>query len=189
MQIDFNNIQNEKKRWEFIYDNFYQSLCYFSNTVLQDPEKAQDVVQSVLVKLWQDKTVFNDVNHLRNFLYKSVRNSTINELNTTATHEKILGRLADNNPKLYEQDDHFHSIVRAELYKRILDEVSNLPDKTAEVFRLAFLEQKSNQEIADQMSISINTVKVHKNNAKKALQHTLKDLFPLVALMLLNAFQ
>lgn len=189
MQIDFKNLGQEKGNWEFIYERFYQSLCYFSNSILNDREKAQDVVQSVLVKLWQEKMVFDDLPHLRNYLYKSVRNAAINELNAEASHSRILQGLGDRNPDLYEQEDHFHSIVRAELYTQILDAVSQLPDKTAQVFKLAFLEQKSNPEIAELLSITVNTVKVHKNNAKKALKRTLNHLYPLVALILWEALQ
>jgi RNA polymerase sigma-70 factor (ECF subfamily) len=189
MQIDFKNSGKEKKNWAFIYERFYQSLCYFSNTMLNDQEKAQDVVQSVLVKLWQEKIVFDDLHHIRNYLYKSVRNATLNELNKDAAHSRILKGLGEHNPDIYHQEDHFHTIVRAELYKKILDAVSQLPSKTAQVFKLAFLEQKSNPEIAELLSISINTVKVHKNNAKKALRYTLRDIYPLMALILWKVFQ
>ena len=189
MRSDFDNLQEERKKWEFIYERFYQSLCYFAHTILDDRQKAQDVVQSVLVKLWQEKMEFTDLQHIRNYLYKSVRNAAVNELNAESNHSRILKGLADRNPEIYLQDDHFHAIVKAELYKRILDAVSLLPDKTAQVFKLAFLEQKSNPEIAALLAISINTVKVHKNNAKKALQHTLKDLYPLVALILWETFR
>jgi len=189
MPIDFNNLQEERKRWKLIYERFYQPLCYFSHSILDDQQKAQDVVQSVLVKLWQEKMLFEDAQHLYNYLYRSVRNASINELNSESTHARILKGLGDRNPEIYKQDDHFQSIARAELYTHILDAVSQLPDKTSEVFKLAFFEQKTNPEIAEILAISINTVKVHKNNAKKGLQRTLKDLYPVAMLILWDVFQ
>lgn len=189
MSIDFKNEQEERERWALIYERFYQPLCYFSNSILNDPEKARDIVQSVLVKLWQEKIVFENLEHLQNYLYKSVRNTSINEAHTASNRSRILKGLAERNPDIYKQDDHFHAIVKAELYKRILDEVAKLPDKTAQVFKLAFLEHKTNPEIAEMLSISTNTVKVHKNNAKKALQLALKDLYPLVVLLWWDVFR
>jgi len=189
MPFDVHNLQEERKRWELIYERFYQPLCFFSYSILNDQQKAEDVVQAVLVKLWQEQIRFEDMQHMHNYLYKSVRNASVNELNAESTHSRILKGLGDRNPELYRQDDHFHAIVRAELYKHILDAASQLPDKTSEVFKLAFFEQKTNPEIAEILDISINTVKVHKNNAKKALQRILKDLYPLVALILWKTFQ
>ncbi|HMR18874.1 MAG TPA: RNA polymerase sigma-70 factor [Sphingobacterium sp.] len=189
MQIEVDTIQGERKKWELIYERFYQPLCYFSYSILKDQQKAQDVVQSVLVKLWQEKVRFDDIQHMHNYLYKSVRNASVNEWNAESNHSRILKGLGDRNPEIYKQDDHFHTIVRAELYKHILDAAALLPEKTAEVFKLAFFEQKTNPEIAEILAISINTVKVHKNNAKKALQQDLKDLYPLVALILWDVFQ
>ncbi|MBL1409800.1 RNA polymerase sigma-70 factor [Sphingobacterium faecale] len=189
MQIDFKNLGKDKKSWEYVYEHFYQKLCFFSNDILNDREKAADVVQSILIKIWQENMAFDSFQHLRNYLYKSVQNATINELNKDNSRSRILKGLGKDNPDIYRQEDHFYTIVRAEVYKQIGDAVNQLPEKTRQVFNLAFLEHKSNPEIADLLSISINTVKVHKNNAKKALQLSLRDLNPLLVLILWEAFQ
>ena len=60
-------------------------------------------------------------------------------------------------------------MVKAELYKRILDAINTLPIQSAKVFKLAYIEQKSNPEIAEILSISVNT-------AKQKLRKILKDL-------------
>src|SRR5690606_15378738 len=108
MPVDVHNLQEERKRWELIYERFYQPLCFFSYSILNDQQKAEDVVQAVLVKLWQEQIRFEDMQHMHNYLYKSVRNASVNELNAESTHSRILKGLGDRNPELYRQDDHFH---------------------------------------------------------------------------------
>src|SRR5690554_4000821 len=100
-------IQEERKQWKSIYDRYFQPLCYFADGLLDDPQKAEDVVQSVLVKIWQDKTVFDDAHHIRNYLYKSVRNAAVNELNAESTHSRILKNLGDLDPERYKETDAF----------------------------------------------------------------------------------
>lgn len=51
-------------------------------------------------------------------------------------------------------------------------------------FELAFIDQKTNEEIAEELHLSVNTVRVQKNKAKQLLQLKLKDLYPLVLFFL-----
>lgn len=79
--------------------------------------------------------------------------------------------------------DIFQSIVRTEVYKEILDAVNQLPERCGEIFKLAYIEQMTNNEIAKLLSISVNTVKAQKNNAKKLLREHLKHLYPIVVFL------
>ena len=180
------NNKEEAERWKRLYERFYNSLCFFSNSIINNPEKAEDIVQSILIKLWQDNILFENIQHTQNYLYKSVRNASINEINTSNNQEKILQKLALENPDYYKQDDHFYNVVKAEVYKQIEEAVDKLPTKTAQVFQLAFLDQKTNTEIAELLAISVNTVKAHKASAKNKLQILLKDLEPFVLFFILQ---
>lgn len=181
--------RDEKHRWKLIYEQFYPALCYFANTILKDAQKSEDVVQSVLVKLWQDKLQISEPKHLKNYLYKSVKHAAINEATTQSTRTRILDHLEQSiDPAQRMQESAHYGMVRVELLRMIQQAISKLPEKTERVFRLAYLEQKSNPEIAELLSISVNTVKVHKNNAKKALQAQLKDLYPLAVLLILRSW-
>src|SRR5690606_1836049 len=156
---------------------------------LNDSQKSEDVVQSVLIKLWQEKSQISDQKHLKNYLYKLVKHSAINEAVTHNNRARILDQLEQTaDPAQRMQESAHYGMVRAELLRMIQHAISNLPEKTERVFRLAYLEQKSNPEIAELLSISVNTVKVHKNNAKKALQVQLKDLYPLAVMLILRSW-
>ncbi|GAA4798420.1 RNA polymerase sigma-70 factor [Olivibacter ginsenosidimutans] len=173
---------HDRDKWESIYKNYYQLLCHFAYGYLGNHALSEDIVQGILVKLWQEKVQFDDEAHLKHYLYKSVKNRCLNEVNTSIIRDKITQKLSAAAES--EENDLFHHIVRTELYGRILQAIDALPNKTAAVFKLAYLEQKSNPEIAELLSLSINTVKVHKNNAKKQLRTALKDLYPLLFLLL-----
>lgn len=72
------------------------------------------------------------------------------------------------------------AIVRAETVRMIRDAVNDLPARYREVFCMAYIKNMKNEEIALELGISVNTVKVMRQRAKNRLRKTLKDLFPLL---------
>lgn len=174
----------DKTDLDDFFRNHYSALCYFAYSYLKNKEVAEDVVQNTFVNLLYNNSEnkFDDEKHLKYFLYKSIKNSCLNELKKFAVQIKALDDLSIENNE--ESDfDTFQLIVRAETYKEILDAIDLLPDRCAEIFKLAYMEQLDNNEIAQQLSISINTVKVQKNNAKKILREHLKHLYPIVVFL------
>lgn len=78
------------------------------------------------------------------------------------------------------------NVVRAEVYQEIMEAIQELPTECGRVFKLAYVDGFSNEEIATQLSISVNTVKVQKNKAKILLREKLKGLYPVMLLLLGN---
>lgn len=172
----------DKKFFEDFFGRNYQSLCYFAFSLLSNKEKAEDVVQNVFVSLLNKTTIFISEEHLKHTLYKSIRNACINELKENRLHTEILdGIIFEKSNE--DEPDLFHAIVRVEIYREILEAVNNLPDRCGEIFKLAYLEHMGNSDIAKELSISINTVKVQKNNAKKILREQLKHLYPIAVIL------
>ena len=82
------------------------------------------------------------------------------------------------------EDNLIFHIIRSEIYQEIMKAVKELPPRCQHVFELAFIDQKTNEEIAEELHLSVNTVRVQKNKAKQLLQLKLKDLYPLVLFFL-----
>src|SRR5690606_31348689 len=149
-----------QERWEKVYSTYYQALCFFAMKYLAVHAEAEDVVQNVFARLLEDREgsiLFSGDLHLRHYLYKAVRNGCINVRNSSQLRGAVLEDLGQRWSETDAESSLFQDIVRAEMYRHILRAVNQLPDKTGEVFRLAYFEQKSNTEIADLLAISINT--------------------------------
>lgn len=58
--------------------------------------------------------------------------------------------------------------------------IQDLPTECGRIFKLAYVEGFSNDEIATQLSISVNTVKAQKNKAKIQLREKLKGVYPVL---------
>lgn len=165
------------------FRKYYQALSYFAYNILKDKDLSEDVVQNVFLKIINDNIAFEDETHRRQYLYKSVRNACLNEIKRLDIHSQVMERLTPYSPEDTETQNNnnlFSSIVRAEVYREIITAIDSLPTECKKVFKMAYIENLDNQDIADVLSISINTVKVQKNKAKKKLRQILKDIYPLV---------
>ncbi|MFR6542467.1 MAG: RNA polymerase sigma factor [Butyricimonas virosa] len=160
------------------FRRYYQTLCYFAYHYLKEQDEAEDVVQDVFMKLLNWEESFDNEEHLKHYLYKAVRNSCLNQIKTTGIRSDILESIQKNAPE--DENNFFVNVVRAEVYQEIMEAIQELPTECGRVFRLAYVDGFSNEEIATQLSISVNTVKVQKNKAKIQLREKLKGLYPLL---------
>ena len=76
-------------------------------------------------------------------------------------------------------------IIRAEILGKILHAIESLSEGQRLAFVRSYMEGKKNEEIAEEMQVSVNTVKVHKQRAKMKLRAELKDLYPMIALLMI----
>lgn len=160
-----------KRLWESTYRTYYPALCRFAFRYLQDAQKAEDVVQSVFLKILEGHAEKADASYFVNYLYRSVRNACINEVNQTSRRDQIL----QNTPSLNEDEsDLFLEIIQSEFYRLLMAEIDELPAQMSHIFKMAYLEEKTNPQIADELQLSIHTVKATKYSAKKKLRLNMK---------------
>lgn len=168
---------HDKKIFDDFFHRYYQLLCYFAFTYLNNKESAEDVVQSAFTSLWMTEVPFADEEHAKLFLYKSIKNACINELKRESLKQHVLSNIVQQETEMLDEDTST-GIIRAEIYAKILQAINGLPPKCGDIFRLAYIECLKNEEIAALLSLSIHTVKAQKSNAKKILKEKLKDLYP-----------
>ena len=161
---------------------YYQALCYFAYHYLKEQEEAEDIVQEIFMKLLDGAECFDNEEHLKHYLYKAVRNSCLNHIKLTGIHSDILEGIQKNTSE--DENNFFENVVRAEIYQEIMQAIQELPTECGRVFKLTYVDGFSNDEIATQLSISVNTVKAQKNKAKIQLREKLKGLYPILFLFL-----
>jgi RNA polymerase sigma-70 factor (family 1) len=172
-----------KVHFETNFRKHYRPLSYFAYQFLGDRGQAEDVVQNVFLKLLDDKPEMEGEDHLKHYLYKSVRNACLNQMRQDHLHAEILDSLKPEESVSDNDPDFLQSVVRAEVYREIMDAINELPAECSRVFKMAYLSNLDNEEIAETLSISIHTVKSQKSKAKKRLRERLKNLYPLLFLM------
>ncbi|MDE7074489.1 MAG: RNA polymerase sigma-70 factor [Odoribacter sp.] len=175
-------MKGENLGFDDCFRRYYKTLCYFAVRILSVHEEAEEVVQEVFIRLFEEKRTFADEEHLRRFLYMAVRNDCLNRMKLQRIHAGILEKFGAGQEEAGA--DAFVEIVRSEVYERIMKAVEGLPKECGRVFRMAYMEGMDNEEVAGRLGISVNTVKSQKNKAKTLLRGELKDLYPMAVLLL-----
>lgn len=168
---------NLKREDEFrhLFDDFYIPLCLFANKYVEDAELSADIVQECFIKLWQIRADFTFLHQVKAFLYTSVRNKCLNELE----HQKVVHEV---NEKIIakSKEEFFHDhLIEQEAYRILVGGIEQLPKQMKAIMRLA-LEGISNGDIAQELNVSVETVRSLKKIAYKKLRTILKEYYYLL---------
>jgi RNA polymerase sigma-70 factor (family 1) len=162
-----------------LFKEFYDRLVYFSVQIVRDQEQAQDITQEAFIKYWQEReTIFPNKVAVKNYLYSIVRNASLNVIRHNKVVEEYQAQQGVSEPEdITIMDAIISSEVMAELHLAI----EALPANYRIISEMSYLEGKKNQEIADELGISINTVKKQKQRALELLRLRLSpELFGLL---------
>lgn len=152
------------KIFEQLFRENYSRLCFHAFSFLNDEEAAKDVVNDVFEKVWMNFDKIERKEALLPLLYTLVRNHCVSFLR----HRKVKERFAYEFVLREEADEEY--MEYESLIERLRGSIEKLPDKLKVVFRKCFLDGKKYQEAADELAISINTVKTHVNKALRILR-------------------
>lgn len=164
------------------FKRHYKVLCYFAWEMVRDTEVAEDLVQDAFMAYLNNKhKISSEPLAIRSFLYSAIRNAVYNQSRKSKTIQKYLDRQYANEA---DDIDYEHKIIRAEFMAEISRVVDGLPDSCQRIFKLSYLDGLSNQEIADRLEISINTIKTQKQRALQVLRKKIHPEFFFVILLL-----
>lgn len=176
--------RGDKAAFGILFSEFYPTLCYFAEKLLKDRFAAEEVVQGVMLKVWEKQADFDAFPALKAFLYISTRNASLNYLDKVQRQRKHEHALKDAVPAAEEVT--LTAIFKAEAMREIYNAIEQLPEKYRMIMELAYKEELKTTEIADRLNIPLNTVQKQKMRALTALR---KLLSPKSMLILLAALE
>lgn len=166
------------KEYERFFNKLYTSLCLFSNKYIENIEISKDIVQDVFIKIWEDKIEFQSESCVKAYLYTCVKNKSLDHLKSKLY--KSTSHLPIRDMEKFETEPFFlREVVILEASTIIEEAIDTLPYKCAQIIRMS-IKELSNAEIANILSLSINTIKAQKKIAYKRLKPILKEYFILI---------
>lgn len=158
---------NDRKAFKQLFEGFYPSVCVFAYKYLKNNDLSEDFAQEAFVEFWKRKENFTDIKAIKGFIYTVTRNKCLNHLKIQNIRDNILNNVLST-------DDYFNEmILEEETYRIVHQAVDKLPPQMRKIVWLS-LEGNKNQDIANHLEISVNTVKTLKKNAYKELRNQLK---------------
>ena len=164
-QLHFGN----EEAYRILFDEYYQMLGVFAMKYVKDKEVAEDIVQDVITELYSRRLLFDTPVALKSFLFLSVKNKALNFLRRQQAQERYL------NNRMEEESFFLNNIIREEVYYHLQKMIGELSDPVRQIYELT-LQELSNEEIAEQLGLSVDSVKAHKKRGKQILKERLKGL-------------
>ena len=160
--------KGNQRSFSSIFNTYYASLCFFAERMILDKQEAEDIVEETFVKLWRLHANFETMQNIKAFLYITTKNACLNYIKQSDRTNK---QQSDLQYMLAQQEDHvLNSLTKAEVLREVHAAIESLPPQCRKIVRLSFLEGLKNQEIADRLNLSINTVKNQKMRAISLLK-------------------
>lgn len=168
----------------WLYDNYYRALVGYGCQFVEQ-EIAEDAVQEIFAVLWQQRPVFKSRQQLVSYLYTGVHNLAYNHLRHKSVLDSYRQHITSHLEEFLLTNEPHDAFNKEEIYRQLLAAVDMLPPRQREIF-LMCMEGKKNKEIATQLEISAETVKVQKRRAINALKEKLSPASLLLAYMILE---
>lgn len=161
----------DEKAFETLFHAYYQPLCRFVEGYVSSPDAAEEVVQRVFVRIWENRSTWFVRNGLKPYLFQAARNGALNHLEQERTRRGFVERMLrlgmrpgasqpDPGPQLRLDGDAFAEAVNRALAK--------LPPHYRDVIRMRASEQMTHAEIARVLDLPVKTVETR---ARRALQN------------------
>lgn len=159
----------DRNAFDKIYDLYWREMYVCAYKIFGNRETSEDIVHDVFLNLWIKREKLN-IRSLRDYLYVSIKNRSLNKLRTHKTFSSLEDQRDIISP---EKTDSPLSLK--ELNSQFENFTLSLPKKCNEIINLSRKEQLSNKEIAKKLNISTKTVENQINYALKRLRILIKS--------------
>jgi len=160
--------QNEREAFRELFTRYYKPMVLAAKLYSNNAQDAEDIVQQVFVKVWEEKLHLKINTSFKRYLQVSVRNACFNHIAGLKAKpgialdmcEDILAEQAIDFMLLYEE---------IQVFKKAFDA---LPRQSRLVFELVYFSDQPYKAAAQTLKLSVNTIKSHLRKAIRILKNS-----------------
>lgn len=178
--------KTNRKAFILVYERYHKILYAVSYQYLRDGGRAQDVVQDVFTKLWEERGSIEVRTNLKSYLYSMVRNHILNIIKRE--NRQVISDYDIERETLADTDNLLETLAERELTDTLYRAIDSLPKQKRSVCLLKMQDGMSNREIAEKLDISENTVKKHYSKSLVMLRSILKKMLNCFVFVTLTGF-
>ncbi|MBE0661576.1 MAG: sigma-70 family RNA polymerase sigma factor [Bacteroidales bacterium] len=159
---------NEREAFRELFIRYYKPMVLAAKIYSNNAQEAEDLVQQVFVKVWEEK-LYNRINtSFKRYLQVSVRNACFNQIASIRAKPAIERDMSED--MLIGQAIDF-MLIREEvqIFEKAFDA---LPMQSRVVFELVYFEDQPYKTAAQTLNLSLNTIKSHLRNAIRILKNS-----------------
>lgn len=164
--------EGDRATFKLIFEHFYGPLCDYAFTIVKNSHIAEDQVQEVFVNIWEQKDDWSPKGTIKSYLYKAVRNQSLNYLR----HQRIVEDWKQDKTSSTNTTIHPKKETKADLQQLkqwIQEAIDELPEKRRRIYELSRNHGLTYKEIAQALDISIKTVETQMGRSLSHLRNWL----------------
>lgn len=163
--------QGKDKAFDELYFRYRDLLVRFVYLRMKSVPVSEEIVQEVFTTIWERRKTIVIQKSFAAYIYTSVRYTTLDHIKSHTVTDQYIQEVLDRNPVSFNSHNATEdSIYYDELQIAVDKAAALLPKKSKEVFILSRIKHYSNKEIADELNVSIDTVKYHITYALKFMR-------------------
>lgn len=170
---DQSYIQGLRRRdfrvYEIVFKKYYPQLVVFVMRHIGDQDVAKDIVQDIFFKLFESSQSLPDDFQLKSWFYKVARNAAVDYLR----HLQVIDRHKFLMSEAMLCTSEIDEEVDEEVYKKVNIAIASLPEQCRLIIQMNVVDGKKYLEIADELGISINTIRTQISRGYKKLREIL----------------
>ena len=173
-------VKGDEKAYSELTQKYQKPLYFHVCKMIRNPDFAEDLVQDIFLKAFKSLKNYKNDYAFSTWLYRIATNHTIDYLRKKKL--ETLSIHADDSDDTHAtiqlaDEDSFtdEPMIRRERKNKVHEAIDQLPEKYREVILKRHIEEKSYQEIAEEMDIPLGTVKAHIFRARELLYKYMKD--------------
>lgn len=174
---------SREANYRLLFERYHDQVYRFFRRRGMSQEDCRDLTQDVFVSVYKGLKGLRDQTHFHSWLFQIARNILKNELERRGAKKRTGAKLTfeEQSVSAEPQDatqkaSPMETLLEKERRKKLADAIEGLPPQMRRCIQLRVLKGLSVAEIASVMRISINTVKAHLHQARKALKEELGQL-------------
>ncbi len=173
--------KGNRQTMAFLMDEYHKPLCAYIYGLSNDYDLAQDIVQNVMIKIWEDRKRMTSTKSIKKYLYRAAYNRMLNHWRDNKKLLSIEEKHLEALHTYVENENHNSLKNQIELVRK---EIEKLPTRCRETFLLSKQEGLTHIEIADFMNVSLRTVEAQMHKAFKILRERLEnEITPILFLL------
>ena len=165
------------------FESYSERLYLYALGFVGNRAEAEDIVQDTFIYLWVHRAKISHSGSIYAYLSRSVKNSCIDRKLHEEVKQRYQREMMASGEEVSEDYESFE-----ELYERLQIVMDSLPPKCKEIFILGCVEGLSYKDVAEQLGVSVNTVKTQVKVAYKKIKSEFGDRDKNFMLILCNSF-
>ncbi len=167
--------RGDLKAYRYLFDNHFADLCNFLLIYLHDRNLAEELALDIFAYVWEKREDIEIKSSFRNYLFTAAKNQAVSHFRKQQKH--FFTDLGLEAPDAIDPISAEHIIENEELQQMINNAIDSLPAQSKRIYQMAWEQNLSYKEIADELGLSVKTVENHVGIALRKLRERLRPYY------------